>query len=574
MNDQATPNQVAADRASVGKFLYRFAWAFEIFAVALGLGIALVTLYAGFETISKGSVEVTLAEKLNVIIAAVPFFMVAMVEATKIPLVVTFYKTTKRAWKYFFGFCVLLAALITFETAFNGLERAFHTLVSSIDRPKKELVGIDQKLDQIGVERTRLESLTIESIEEEYDSRYNSELTKLGEQKQPLQEQINALRASVRTEVIESVESSLASTMEERDRLLSARDTELSKKAEEFRNRTEELAAEIQTQRQSLQAQLRTESAKLDKTRRDAEVAISKAFIIGRDAVRKDWNARISKQEEIVERIRARLNGTSSNSNRLAATTEEQQALASIRDEYANRIERVDQRIQKLRDEIKQSLGSKESEINNSVDSLLAQIQKMDEAFQAKVDSYQQSRERSYNQLEKQTQEIEALDAESSELVDRRIELSDVINREVGNNQIYRMAMWWSGQESAAEVAKDTVAIVALIWFGSLAALVALMGVVLALASLVIQDPRIKDHKQASTPSALAKLLQTIRRQKVDQRKSLRRKKEIVEVDRVVFKEVPVEVVKKEYVHVPFYTNDEDLLNISQPNRKDGQADD
>ena len=283
MNDQPTADPVSFDREKVGKFLYRFAWAFEIFAVSLGLGIALVTLYAGFETISKGAVEVTLAERLNVIIAAVPFFMVAMVEATKIPLVVTFYKITKPTWKYFFGFCVLLAAIITFETAFNGLERAFHTLVSSIDRPKKELVAINEKIDQIDIERARLAALTIESIEEEYDGRYRSDLTKLGEQKQPLQEQINTLRGSVRTQVIGSLEARRESEQKERNRLLSARDTELSRKSEEFRNRTDELAAETQAQRRSLQTQLRTESNTLDQMRQDAEKAINDTFFLRQD---------------------------------------------------------------------------------------------------------------------------------------------------------------------------------------------------------------------------------------------------------------------------------------------------
>ena len=219
-------------------------------------------------------------------------------------------------------------------------------------------------------------------------------------------------------------------------------------------------------------------------------------------------------------------------------------------------------------------MGTKESEIQSSVNSLNAQIQQLDREFQTKVKTYQTSRERSRKQLDKQKEEIDTLNKESGSLVDRRLELSEVINREVGNNQIYRMAMWWSGEESAAKVAKNTVAVVALIWFGSLAALVALMGVVLALASLVIQDPRIKDTGSHTRPSALDKFLQTARRLKADQRKALRRRKEIVEVDRVVFTEIPVEIVKKEYVHVPFYTNDEALLNISQPNRNKGKTDD
>ena len=38
--------------------------------------------------------------------------------------------------------------------------------------------------------------------------------------------------------------------------------------------------------------------------------------------------------------------------------------------------------------------------------------------------------------------------------------------------------------------------------------------------------------------------------------------KEIVEVDKVVYTEVPKEVVRKEVIHVPIYTNDPDLIKF------------
>ena len=38
---------------------------------------------------------------------------------------------------------------------------------------------------------------------------------------------------------------------------------------------------------------------------------------------------------------------------------------------------------------------------------------------------------------------------------------------------------------------------------------------------------------------------------------------------KVVFKEIPVEVVKKEFVHIPFYTNDKRLLNLDASSSED-----
>ena len=567
MSDE-TVSAVNTDRETTGRLLYKFAWGFEIIAVSLGLGIALVTLFAGYQAIeaSKGPGNVRLSDQLNVVIAAVPFFMVAMVEATKIPLVVTFYTTTKRAWKYFFGICVALAAIITFETALNGLERAFFTLTATIDQPKKELVSVDERLEQLVNERTRLEEVTVETIEAQYNDRYNSELQKLISQTEPLQEQINTLRASVRTEVVESTERSLEAAREERTRLLNAREAELNAKAAEFETRGAELSAEIQGQRRSLQTQLRTESDKLSQMQRDADEAISAAFFT-KAAVRNEWNERLSAQSAIVERIRAQLNSVSSGSSRLQATDEEQSARNRIRQEYAELIAEQDRIIQRYESEIRQSLGSKESDIATSVEALQSQIRGLESEFQTTVSSYQEARAASYEDYENRTERLTALAETEQDLISQRIELSDVINQEVGNNQIYRMAMWWSGEESAADVDKKLVRNVAAIWFGSLATLVALMGVVLALASLVLRDPKIQSRDQATSnrPSALTKLLQTMRRYKLDQRKALRQKTEIVEVDRVVKTEVPVEVVKKEYVHIPFYTNDESLLNISKP---------
>ena len=75
-------------RLRVSKFLYVFAWAFEIVAVVIGLAIALATVMSNLQSVqaTRGSSVLSFSEIVNTIIAALPFVMVSMVEATKIPL--------------------------------------------------------------------------------------------------------------------------------------------------------------------------------------------------------------------------------------------------------------------------------------------------------------------------------------------------------------------------------------------------------------------------------------------------------------------------------------------------------
>jgi 5'-3' exonuclease len=47
-----------------------------------------------------------------------------------------------------------------------------------------------------------------------------------------------------------------------------------------------------------------------------------------------------------------------------------------------------------------------------------------------------------------------------------------------------------------------------------------------------------------------------------------------VPVDKVVFRDIPVEVVKKEIIHTPIYTNDPDLLKFGTSKVSDILKDD
>ena len=171
-----------------------------------------------------------------------------------------------------------------------------------------------------------------------------------------------------------------------------------------------------------------------------------------------------------------------------------------------------------------------------------------------------------------------------------RVKRRDDISQLAQNDQIYRITALWSGKDSPADITNEELRWVTIVWFGSLAAITAWTGTLLAFGGLVaLQGPLPVVRKAGGLLYALRSLL-------VDSRRRVRRPvirevekevlrevevtKEIVvekavltevvreiPVDKVVFRDVPKEIVRKELVYVPFFTDDPELLR-QQMNRQ------
>ena len=61
------------------------------------------------------------------------------------------------------------------------------------------------------------------------------------------------------------------------------------------------------------------------------------------------------------------------------------------------------------------------------------------------------------------------------------------INMLINQNQVYRIAMYAYGKESPLDVDRSMVGLVALLWFGSLALIASVTGVMLALAGFYLK---------------------------------------------------------------------------------------
>lgn len=571
-NQIAAEPTVSAERQSIGKFLRRFAWAFEIAAVTIGLAISIATMMANFEEMNSYRDDgLNWGDWANIFIAAIPFVMVAMVEITKIPLVGVFYKASSNLWRWVFGLCLLFVAAITFESAFNGFERNFSALMYSIDAPKKEIVTLDQKLEKLSGDRAQLTEMTLESIEAEYNTRYDELFAQTNGQKKEIQSQISDLRASIQTEFVNELRKDQDSARKERERLITEQEKEIARITEDYSSQSSRLASEMDSEKRSLQGQLSEAQKRLEEIEKQAAINIDQASIFSGTRVRKEEKEKIDSQKSIVNDLRNRLNSRNTGSSLSNIKAQEREAKENVRANYARLIATQDKKIERLRLEIAKSVSGKEKEIESNISVYQDQLKALDSEFQTQLLVLQQTRDRNYDRLANNENLVAEIDVSMDELQTRRIDLVQEINEKVAGNQIYRIATWTTNKDSAAEVERDVVGLVAAIWFGSLAAMIALMGVFLALGSYVILDPKQKDRGDKTQRSAFEKFLRSRRAYYNAKRKEALTRKEIVEVDKVVFKEIPVEVVKKEFVHVPFYTNDQRLLNMSLDASEDNE---
>ena len=115
-----------------------FAWIIEAAAASVGLILAISRLQddVGFQGI----------------LASLPFFAVAVMEMTKIPLATVIYHTASKRWRYGFTAILALTMVITFETFVIGfdtyqaqLEKRIKPTIDAVSDLKLKIMRIDNK---------------------------------------------------------------------------------------------------------------------------------------------------------------------------------------------------------------------------------------------------------------------------------------------------------------------------------------------------------------------------------------------------------------------------------------------
>jgi hypothetical protein len=274
----------------------------------------------------------------------------------------------------------------------------------------------------------------------------------------------------------------------------------------------------------------------------------------------------IQQQFEIFRREFAVL---STNSQIDLATTRRDDDLVSLNEEIESRRVGLRARRDKLSEEILQ-IASRSDQTLQPV------LQRLDDRRTSIIDradrrnhDAQQKHEANIARLAGQDAEIRRKENELKDMRDQRIVQRKDLARQAQENQMYRVTALLFGKETPADITNAELRLVTGVWFGSLAAITAWTGTFLAFGGLVVRyGPR---ERQPGLVSRAA------RAWFIDRRRRVRRpiikivEKEVVKtvevvkevpVNKVVFTEVPKEIIHKELVHVPLFTDDPELLGV------------
>ena len=577
--------QISPERERVGKLLYRFAWVIEVFAVGIGLGIAIMQLATSFSELNRGREgALGFGDWTNIIIAAVPFLMVAAVEITKIPFVDAFYKTSHRVWKVVFLLSLIVISGITFESALNGFERNFNALNIGVTRLQKELLVTEESMVPIQERIDRAASLTIEKIEGEYTDRYNQLSEQRAEQTTIVDDRKAQLRASIQSEYTEGLQEQLRTLREEVTTLRAGQREELASHADRFNADSASMEGRQEAALRGLAQDFQREQQRLDEVRARGNEEIEASNIFNSGSVRTRVEQSIADQEKRVEQARQRLESARASTASSSRADQYRTEQARIREDYDRRIANLQEDIKAITRDYNQSIGTREKDVAGTLATYDNELMAIEEKFAGQFAEIKQLRDDQLVILANNTTLIAGWEGELDALRELRVGLRDEINTAVGDNQIYRMAQLFSGADSSADIPKSYVVNVAIVWFASLAAMVAFTGVILAMAANVIRDPRLPDYRPRDDRpirDGVSKAVRSFRRwvayrRRLDRKPIIRERiKEItkeVPVDRVVRHEVPIQTIRKEIVHVPFYTNDPKLLKLGVEKSDDDSA--
>ena len=549
--------------ARVSKVLYRFAWFVEFCAVGTGLAITIMVAMTTFESNSQFANAGSAANYVNVVIAALPFFLASVIELAKIPAAQAMYLTRNIKWKILFAITLLFLAVVTFETAINGFERNFTNISFQVTQLKDQREKVVGTRDELVRQIEEDSKITLEEVLDENRQRKQALDAKRDADIESLKNKyarLDTRQANIDDE-IDRLRGELTSLTDER------RQGVQSQKDVQEGNRLE-ANNEAQKKYEQLEDAVKIEEAKLLGIKETFDLRYSEAKgYWDKRKLKKDFDTDSKAQQLRVDEARAQLNSFS-------LTETSQDSLGKFKD---------------ITSKLERDFDERELELKTRINELVAQrdqTQDSEEALRREADRealeqrYREDSDRLQVDADKQVAEYQSIDVRKSEnqvklrdVEDELISLNGSINSAAKDNQVYRLAKLFSDGVTIAEVPEEKINLIAKIWFGSLASIIAFTGILLALASEVVKRQVITPQREQSrgVASALASLSLSINRfvrarPRVEYRTEVKEVVKEIPVEKVVVQEVIKEVIKKEVVHVPVYTSNKEVLKRQDEN--------
>ena len=566
---------------SKGKFLLNMAWTVEILVAVIGICIAIIVVINAQGTQNVEDLAGR-SLKLNDITFGGIFFIVAIVELTKIPLATAVYYSVRIYWKVIFLIGLLLVNVSTFETIVTGFER--------INRERTKVV--DKKIVKYHSINTQIEQLQDNANVKQFDG----EINELRKQRTNINQQISEISVNGQKRIQDIIDS--GSNKPAIDQLQKQVDT-LNQNISNLTNRNVELAGQIDSKlfgsnKKSIAASIATNDAAINnyKTeKREKEAKVSKLI----DDQGKSSSGQIeiikSEMKSAIEPLNDELAIIASNisgleGNKTQYNIDDSEKIKRIKELQNTRLELIsneegtgiddlapDSQVYRVATWLKNWFIIDYNDEINKINEQIFQLEKQ------KVKSITERGwfDKIFSFLNKNS----SLD---NEAIDRQILNLKTKIIEFENKSI--KAKTKISDSVYADIPSGALAAAFWLWFGVLSFIISVTGTMLAFASLVLLDPRlhILRNKKNNTWRGLATRISKffvlsnkfiwgkIKRFRDPNIKIVEKEVEkivekIVEVEKFVGEkivyekvEIPKEVIRKEIVYVPLPTDDNELL--------------
>lgn len=586
-----------------GNRLIVIAWIIEIIAASLGLFIGIVNALATMDYYNGLQDDVIIGTTFsNVVIAGAPFLIIAAVELTKIPLALGFYRTKKFIWRLLFLSTLMLLVFVTFETMFNGLERQFSGLESGITESRNKYQEKVSQINSINQNISEINKRTQEDIDSDYGIKINLATTESSNKIRDLTSSKNDEVKSYRDDIKRINDGIITAadaggTQQKVDRIRS-----------DIKNKELETSNLIKVETDTANQKINDLNIAIQNIETNLTAELLDAGLLGKGAMRTEARNKTeainNEKLAIIERQEKNIDAIKSDSKIYLAERREQLEIAeeSLSNSQSRDSGRIDENLKatyKQIDTANEYWNGLIADENEYIDKRILALQK--ERDETK--ELQKNREIRIPELEERRLQIR----------DEIIKIRTQIDDKASQINVYRIAeKIFTKQEdgapieSAADLSKKQISWVQYIWFGSIALVASLVGTILALAGFVLEDPEQYKpilNKKRPFRNALRGLLirlrkfyrnrrtgvlrTTIRSLLVDIRRWVRAPrikyqkvkvpheviKEVPGPEKIVYTEVPKEVVKNEIVYVPLYSVEEGTVvkekNMKPKNEKD-----
>ena len=459
-------------------FLIRLAWTVEIIAVCIGFMISILVSVSAFRssTDSIGFLDSTSA----ILIAGLPFLLIAVVELCKIPLVFTFMNVRSKYWRSIFLFFVLFLCLITFETMLNGFERNFSNLNRAVDNRNNEIINIDSQIALLEKRRGYAQKFTEDDLTIEVEQKNEF----LDQELNRNVRRINAVESNQLSSIDRGFEPQLDAEIRElmtlRDKYYDNWNSEKELIEERFTTMLVENVSGSRDERTRLLNDLNS-------LKEEMIVAMEDASFLTRSGVERKYRQLVKEKEQQLNGITTGYLGAAALEKQSLMENQLRQQIAFVNSKYERRIGDVNDRLDSKKQEIVDRYAENDAIEKEVVSKAKNERSRYYSANSRGKNSVEQYLEAKQVELEVITATVFKFDQQIFELENQQRILNNESNQLINQNQVYRLAMYIYGKSSVDGVDKRMLGVVAILWFGSLALIASVTGVMLALASFYLR---------------------------------------------------------------------------------------